>query len=425
MCALSSVPQFQRRASAPWRLLFLCALLIAPIGTAHADVIDLTNGQRMEGRIVREEADTVVILVDGAEWSLSRAKIRTITRTPVAASGTSPKDGTATTSDPRVLSVLPLDVTHAHVDAASRTALEELIRTAAGDALAGSGFTVLTGETTLAYLNDNGIDPARVCDTSCGLNAAREMKAAYFISGSLEKAEARFVGFVRLFDSASGRQVGSVELDGASMREVRKSFEDQADVLFARLTGKHPAHPRIARPAKPEAQVASASQPQRPATAATAAPLAAANPPPAPAAPAPAASEARPASSPATQDLERRLMEVRAMEGRAAATHVLRLIERVRLDTFSTSAACLTNLKHLAAASAPRSCWRSKEAALRACAGGMNPPCWAGPYTAEVPKDPWGHEYRAALLRANKFIKVTSAGPDGQFDTPDDISVTD
>lgn len=46
---------------------------------------------------------------------------------------------------------------------------------------------------------------------------------------------------------------------------------------------------------------------------------------------------------------------------------------------------------------------------------------WPGPFLEdeEVPKDGWGNEFRFKMK--NKRIKVMSAGPDGQFDTEDDI----
>jgi general secretion pathway protein G len=49
---------------------------------------------------------------------------------------------------------------------------------------------------------------------------------------------------------------------------------------------------------------------------------------------------------------------------------------------------------------------------------------WHGPYTAELPKDPWGHDYqyRFPAKRGNpQQVEIWSNGPDGQSDTPDDI----
>ncbi len=50
-----------------------------------------------------------------------------------------------------------------------------------------------------------------------------------------------------------------------------------------------------------------------------------------------------------------------------------------------------------------------------------NEPNWNGPYLREarMPTDPWGNEFRYTR-RANGY-EIRSAGPDGQFDTDDDI----
>lgn len=46
---------------------------------------------------------------------------------------------------------------------------------------------------------------------------------------------------------------------------------------------------------------------------------------------------------------------------------------------------------------------------------------WNGPYLEkeEIPKDPWGNEYR--YTRQGNSYTVASAGPDGTFGTGDDI----
>ena len=43
-------------------------------------------------------------------------------------------------------------------------------------------------------------------------------------------------------------------------------------------------------------------------------------------------------------------------------------------------------------------------------------------YLKELPHDPWGNEYRLNVVNRDPFdISVTCAGPDGKFDTGDDI----
>src|SRR4051812_29752873 len=85
----------------------------------------------------------------------------------------------------KIVAVLPLDATNAKVEEADRAALEELLRNIAGEELQPLGYTILTGETTLKVLSDNGIDAAKACEASCALDAARELKATLFLSGSV------------------------------------------------------------------------------------------------------------------------------------------------------------------------------------------------------------------------------------------------
>lgn len=46
---------------------------------------------------------------------------------------------------------------------------------------------------------------------------------------------------------------------------------------------------------------------------------------------------------------------------------------------------------------------------------------WPGPFLdqTEVPKDQWGHEFKYEIV--GKRVRITSAGPDGQFGSPDDL----
>ncbi len=55
---------------------------------------------------------------------------------------------------------------------------------------------------------------------------------------------------------------------------------------------------------------------------------------------------------------------------------------------------------------------------------GMDQVTWGGPYL-DVRKDlldPWQSEYRFAVDEANLTVTISSAGPDRQFGTADDIS---
>ena len=55
---------------------------------------------------------------------------------------------------------------------------------------------------------------------------------------------------------------------------------------------------------------------------------------------------------------------------------------------------------------------------------GMDKTMWGGPYidANKDLNDPWQVEYRYAPDPANDMVTITSAGPDKQFDTADDIT---
>lgn len=55
---------------------------------------------------------------------------------------------------------------------------------------------------------------------------------------------------------------------------------------------------------------------------------------------------------------------------------------------------------------------------------GMDKTTWGGPYidASKDFNDPWQMEYRYQPDPANDAVVITSAGPDKQFDTADDIS---
>lgn len=141
---------------------------------------------------------------------------------------------TGPVADRGLVVVLPADVKEAELARGTASAFDESIRTIAGDALSAHGYTVLTGETTLAVLADNGVDAARACEASCALQAARELKARLFVSSTVTRSEGEYVAFVRLFEVATGRQLASVSLEGASVKALRESFSRRADGFFAK-----------------------------------------------------------------------------------------------------------------------------------------------------------------------------------------------
>lgn len=142
---------------------------------------------------------------------------------------------------PKLVVVLPLDLRQAKIDEGTKIALEESIRTQAGEALLGLGYTVLSGENTLALLADNGIDPDKVCETECALETARELSAELFISGTMALTEGYYTAFIRLYESKSGKQLGYLNLEGETVREVRQEFTQKANSFFSRLLGESSA----------------------------------------------------------------------------------------------------------------------------------------------------------------------------------------
>jgi hypothetical protein len=158
----------------------------------------------------------------------------------------------------RLVAVLPLNAVNKKVAPDDRETLEETIRTIAGDALVPGGFTVLTGETTLAVLSENGIDANKACEASCSLQAARELKAELFIAGSVTLSEGNYIAFVRLFD-VGGKQLASVKLEGAKIRDLRQQFEEKSPTFFGKVLGNDskPATTTVAKtePKKEESRI--------------------------------------------------------------------------------------------------------------------------------------------------------------------------
>jgi formylglycine-generating enzyme required for sulfatase activity len=136
----------------------------------------------------------------------------------------------------RMLAVLPLDtrMTQGEMTDGARASLEEMIRDSAINLLAASGWTVLTGETTLQILLDNGIDPAKCADQSCHLSIAREINAQKFVSGVVQFAEGEFTASVRLIDTKTGRIVSTERLNGRTVKAMREDFAPRAQSFFAR-----------------------------------------------------------------------------------------------------------------------------------------------------------------------------------------------
>ena len=134
-----------------------------------------------------------------------------------------------------LLAVLPLDAGSARLDRAARELLEETLRTIAGDALRPYGYTVLTNDNTLTVLKDNGVDPEKVCQASCALQAARELKAEVFISGKITTLEGSVVAIIRLTEPRAGQQLASLQLEAANVRQLRALLAQRTPELLLPL----------------------------------------------------------------------------------------------------------------------------------------------------------------------------------------------
>ena len=92
----------------------------------------------------------------------------------------------------------------------------------------GRNFTILTSDNMLSIMADNGIDPNKACEANCSLQAARELKADVFVSANVAMTEGMYTAIMRLFESANGRQLSSIVLEGATVRDLRKQYARKA-----------------------------------------------------------------------------------------------------------------------------------------------------------------------------------------------------
>jgi hypothetical protein len=125
---------------------------------------------------------------------------------------------------PRVVAVLPLSAAGGLADAQTRLAIDETLRSISGDQFSSRGYTVLTSDNMLRVLEDNGVDASKVCESTCALDAARELKAALFVTSTLTKVESQWILFVRLFEQSTGKQLSSVQLEGATVLALREAM---------------------------------------------------------------------------------------------------------------------------------------------------------------------------------------------------------
>jgi formylglycine-generating enzyme required for sulfatase activity len=163
----------------------------------------------------------------------------------------------------KTIVVLPLDVTKTagKMGPEARASLEEELRDEAANALSGSGWTVMTGETTFKILTDNGIDPSKCGEGSCHLDTAKQMNVEKFISGAVQFFEGAYTGSVRLIDTRSGNILASARIEGKTVHELSRDFAGKAEKFFDRsgLLGE-------SAPPAPSPGPAASAGPQAPAT---------------------------------------------------------------------------------------------------------------------------------------------------------------
>jgi hypothetical protein len=79
------------------------------------------------------------------------------------------------------------------------------------------------------------------------------------VSGTVQQAEGTYYAFIRLFETGSGRLIGSADIQGAHIADLRQAFDSKAPGLFAAATvaptppvaTPSTAIPRIAPPPPP------------------------------------------------------------------------------------------------------------------------------------------------------------------------------
>jgi formylglycine-generating enzyme required for sulfatase activity len=130
--------------------------------------------------------------------------------------------------------VLPLDLSKAagKMSPEARASVEEMIRDEAISQL--PGWTVLSGETTIKKLEDNGVDPSKCGDGSCHLETARMMTVPMFISGSIQFIEGTYTASIRLIDTKSGQILAATSFESAKILGLRVEFRKGAPEFFAR-----------------------------------------------------------------------------------------------------------------------------------------------------------------------------------------------
>jgi FKBP-type peptidyl-prolyl cis-trans isomerase len=136
----------------------------------------------------------------------------------VASAGVARAEGVPT------LTVLRMDGRSNIAGDAAPELLEETILRESNRELQAAGFKITSGASKE--------DPKRPCDASCALETARKLKADFFITGAISSDKAAHA-LVRFVETRTGRELSTVTLEGASIRDLSRSFESHAASFFS------------------------------------------------------------------------------------------------------------------------------------------------------------------------------------------------
>ena len=140
-----------------------------------------------------------------------------------------------------LVAVMPLDTQFANMDAPARFVLDEELRNVLRDVLGGPGYTVLSGEATLAALADMHADPGKPVDAPHAIETARAVKSQFFVSGSCTLAGGQYSVLLRLVDTATGQVVSSAVVEAPSVPALRDQIAAKTRQSFVPVLSRKPA----------------------------------------------------------------------------------------------------------------------------------------------------------------------------------------
>ena len=122
--------------------------------------------------------------------------------------------------------------------------LSDKLRAGALEAIrtADSELEIMTRESMAAILGDMGLDTACV-EGQCEVETARNLRAAYVVSGNLIQLEGEYILTVKLHESASGSLLGADETESASLRDLRQGAQDTGYRLLVNGLGLQSQQP--------------------------------------------------------------------------------------------------------------------------------------------------------------------------------------